>query len=530
MHINIMKKKQIWQVTSISLLFVGVLFISKAHAQVDYGNKSFFINLDKQTIARGYTVTAFDNKIKLSLIPGILDESTGVDVMELHEPLNEPWQFDRVSDVYQFEFRNKSAYDNQKPFIIQLHYSSEDDNLKQVYFFDKNFNLWRPLPTTDYSQDNMVRAYIHLPFARIAVFSNPDIMSVGNASWYAYKGGDFAASPDFPKGSILNVTNLENNKSVEVEVNDWGPDRSLHPDRVIDLDKVAFQQIASLRDGIINVNVEPLYVPEENGRVLGVKISNIAAKPEVNAKAALIVDVDNDEILFAKNATSTMPLASLTKIVTASVFLDTHPDFNQVVAYMDKDEEITWQYVNKYESARLRIADGDTLTIKDVFLSTLIASTNNTAETLVRLSGLSREEFIQRMNSKVRFWGATDTTFIEPTGLSPHNVSSPADYVIITKNALQYPEIANAGRLREYKFETLKEHNQKTLRNTNSLLYSDWQVNGGKTGYLDEAGYCLMTSINVDSHNLIGVIFGASSRDESFDELSDLFKYTSRQL
>jgi len=528
-QINIMKKKQFWQVVFIFLLLFPLFYSYNASAQS--ANEIFFINLDKKTIARGYTVVAFADKIKLSLIPGILDESTGVDVVELHEALDEPWQFDRVSEVYQFEFRNKLAYDNHKPFIIQIKYDSQDNNLKQVYYFDKNFNAWRPLPTKDYSQEKMVRAYIHLPFARVAVFSNPEIMSVGGASWYAYQGGDFAASPDFPKGSILNITNIENGLSVKVEVNDWGPDRSLHPDRVIDLDKVAFQKIASLRDGIINVDIEPVYIPEQNGRVLGINIANTVSEPQVSSRGAIISDVDNDEILFAKNATTTMPLASLTKIMTASVFLDTNPDFNKVVAYSNKDDEITWQHVDKNESARLRIADGDELTVNDLFLSTLMASTNNTAETLVRISGLSRTEFIQKMNDKARFWGANSTNFIEPTGLAPENVSTPADYVIITKNALQNSIIAQAITTKEYRFETLKEKNKKILKNTNNLLYSDFHITGGKTGYLDEAGYCLMTGIKTsDNRHLIGVIFGAPTRAVSFDELSDLLKYASRKL
>ena len=487
--------------------------------------------MDRSTIAKGYTVTAFEDNIKLSLIPGILDESTGVDVLELHEPMDEPWQFDRVSEIYQFEFRNKQAYDNEKPFIIQIKYSSSDDSLKQVYYFDKNFGSWQPLPTKDYSQENMARAYIHLPFARVAVFSNADVMSVGRASWYAYKGGDFAASPDFPKGSMLNVTNLANGKTVKVKVNDWGPDRKVHPDRVLDLDKVAFQKIASLGDGVIDVEVEPIFIPEENGRVLGIKTSNTVSELEVLSKSALIFDATTNSVLVEKNSTTTLPLASLTKLVTISVFLDTEPDFAKIVSYSEKDNEITWEHVDKNESARLRIADGDELSIKDLFLSTLMASTNNTAETLVRISGLSRSDFIKKMNYKVAAWGATNTKFIEPTGLAPENVSTAADYVIITKNVLQDSKVKEAMMLKEYKFETLKEHNKKTIKNTNDLLYSDFYVTGGKTGYLDEAGYCLMARINTkDNHELIGVIFGAQTRDQSFAELSDLLKYADKKL
>ena len=491
--------------------------------------KTFFINLDKATIAKGYTVAAFDNDIKLSIIPGILDEATGVDVLELDEPLVEPWQLERVSEVYQFEFRNKAAYDNTKPFIIQLRYDTDTTDLKQVYYFDKNIGSWQPLPTKDYIQDGYVRAYIHLPFARVAVFTNPNVMGVGKASWYAHKGGDFAASPDFPKGSVVRVTNIANGKSVKVEINDWGPDRSINPDRVIDLDKIAFQKIASLGDGVITVDVEPLEVVLERGRVLGIDITNTTAAPRVSAAAALVVNAATGETLFAKNATTTLPLASLTKLVTAVVFLDTNPDFEKIVEYKSSDEDVTLAHVEKYESARLKIKDGDQLSVKDIFYTTMMASTNNTAETLVRISGLGREEFIRRMNEKVRSWDALQTNFIEPTGLSPQNVSSVSDYAIITKYALQYPEITTATTLLEYKFENRRDKVKKTIRNTNELLRRDFYVTGGKTGYLDEAGYCLMTrAMTQDGRDLIGVLFGAQTREQSFNELSDILKYTSR--
>src|SRR3989338_8244372 len=85
-------------------------------------NRLYFINLDKPTIAKGYTVSAFNDTIKLSLTPDILSEPTGVDVIELNEVIDNPWRLERISKVYQFEFRNKSAYDNKKPFYIQFSY------------------------------------------------------------------------------------------------------------------------------------------------------------------------------------------------------------------------------------------------------------------------------------------------------------------------------------------------------------------------------------------------------------------------
>ena len=83
---------------------------------------------------------------------------------------------------------------------------------------------------------------------------------IGNASWYSYRGGLFAASTRFKKGSILRVINPANNKYVDVVVNDYGPNKRKHPNRIIDLDKIAFKQIAQLRSGVINIIVCPIKV------------------------------------------------------------------------------------------------------------------------------------------------------------------------------------------------------------------------------------------------------------------------------
>lgn len=527
-----MKKYRFWQVIFFifTLLLGSLFFCNLSLADSEDANKSYFIRLDKATIAKGYTVQAFDNAIKLSLVPEVLNEATGVDVMELHEQMIEPWQIDRVSEVYQFEFRNKDAYDNHKPFIIQLKYHSDDHNLKQVYFFDKTYNSWRFLPTKDYVGEQIVRAYIHLPFARIAVFSNPEVIGIGRASWYGYKGGNFAASPDFPKGSRLRVTNLENNKFVDVEINDWGPDRSLHPDRVVDLDKVAFKKLAKLSEGVIDVSIEPLHIVESRGRVLGIEIEGVSSEPQIKAKSALVMEPKRDELIWSKNMLQILPLASLTKLVSVAVFLDLDMNPEEVAEYKEEDEEKNLAYVNKYESARLRLKDGDKLKIKDLLYSTLMASTNNTTETLVRISGISRDEFIKRMNEKVQGWGAVSTVFVEPTGLAPENVSTVWDYAIISKKALKNPKLLELTTPKEYSFETLRDSKKVRVRNTNKLIDSDFYVLGGKTGFLDESGYCLMTKIKIDGGELLAVLFGADTSDQSFDEVRDLLNYSQRYM
>jgi len=279
------KYQKLKQIILAGILLFGFQIISSRAENLQY-----FINLDKTTIAKGYTVSAFDDQIKLSLVPGILNEDTGVEISRMQEEMDLPWKLDKLS-IYQFEFRNKNAYDNHKPFYIQLGYDLESDYYKQVYFYDKNFQSWRPLPTKDYSQEKFVRSLIHLPYARIAVFSNPIVMMMGKASWYKYKGGDFAASPDFPINSKLRVYNTINNKYVDVVINDYGPDRSIHPDRVIDLDKQAFEKISSLGEGIIDVRVEQLEsTPAGDAKILHIPEQGIGLFPVITASSSVVIN------------------------------------------------------------------------------------------------------------------------------------------------------------------------------------------------------------------------------------------------
>lgn len=490
--------------------------------------EEYLINIDEKTAGRGYEIKAFDGAFSLILPKGVLSGSSGIKMERIvDEAFDEPWQLDKLSEVFQYEILNSSAYDGASSLKAEIKYNQPADYYKQIYFYDKNYSTWRPLSCREVAGRSSVRCDISLSFARLAVFANPEALVVGKASWYSYKKGNFAASPDFPKGSILRVTNLANGKSVDVEVNDFGPDKKLHPDRPVDLAKEAFAKIASLRSGIINIKVEPLKIASASGRLLGISDTGAGVEPLISAKSAVVINEKTNEILWQKNATSSLPLASLTKLVAIKVFLDTRPSLNQVVTYSVKDEEYNYQYVKKWESARLTLNDGDTLTAEDLLYAALVGSANNAVETLVRASGLSREEFIDLMNREVISWGAAATHFVEPTGLSPENVSSALDYAIITKQVYTNPIIEKASTMRTYSFSTINTKKKHKIKNTDQLLeVSELTISGSKTGFLDEAQYCLMVKASDKSGaKVIAVTMGVESRQKSFDQTEELLKY-----
>lgn len=496
--------------------------------------QKYSLFIDEETIKKGYTVKSFNDYLQLSLVPDVFTKTTSIVTEIVEEESNLPWRLKKITPVYQFDFSDSSSYNNHHPFYIQIAYDSDSRNYKQVFFYDKGQQRWRVLPTTDYPDGKFVRSLIHLPFARLAIFENEDIMTSGDASWYAYKGGNFAASPDFPKGSKVRVSNLDNNKFVDVVINDYGPDRSLFPDRVIDLDKLAFQSISSLGAGIISVKVDPIYIASDGEyEISGVKKDSAQIEPEISAKSAIIVSKKDGKKIWAKNEKQVLPLASLTKIVAMKIFLDQEIDMEKVVAYTKQDELYNNQYCNPWESARVRLFEGETVTVKDLFYSALVGSANNAVESLVRISGLSRDKFVKKMNNYVVDLGAKSTHFIEPTGLSPENITTAEEYALISRNVLENELIGEATTLSRYEFSTINTVDDHTIKSTNPLIKNPNYLNsfdfiklaGAKTGYLHEAGHCLMVDIDNGYNDFIAIVMNSESGTDRIADIKNLIRY-----
>ena len=452
-----------------------------------------------------------------------------------------PWYLEKISPIYDFSLASSSEQidlSSSSPATtvpgssatstlnLEIDYN-KNNSWKQIYWFNPNAT-WEALASHDYPKENKVRASFNYLSGRVAVFARPKVLTSGSASWYKYKGGNFAASPDFKKGSIIRVYNQSNDKYVDVTINDYGPDRVKHPDRVLDLDKEAFKKIADTRDGVISIRIEPLsFSLLEDDLLAGSNLS----EPKISAKSAVIVRESDGQIIWGKNQAQVAPLASLSKIVAMKVFLDTKPNLKKVVAYKKADEQKNYEFCSPGESARLKLKEGETASLEDFLNAALIGSANNAVETLVRVSGLKRADFIKRMNEWVKKIGATNTSFYEPTGLSPKNVSSPQDYAIITKEAYKNATLQKVSTTWKYTFKTRNTKKSHTLTNTNRLLdLKKYKIIGSKTGYLEEAGYCLMTRVLTPKGNLIVVNFNSPGNTASFSDNEQLIRYGEKIL
>ncbi len=219
--------------------------------------------IDEVTLSRGYTITSQDQMFYVGVTPDVLTKPSYVVTKHFsREIFDFPEGTVPLTDVYEFDLKNKEAFNSERPVWVKIKPFRQTSSTKAMFFYNGVSESWEELPI--YKTDSeFVKAAFHLPYARLVVLERNGAMTFGHASWYAYKNCNCAASPDYPKGSLLKVTNLDNQKSVTITVNDYGPVRSIFPERVIDLDKVAFSQIGNLRDGVLyNVKVELVKLPQ----------------------------------------------------------------------------------------------------------------------------------------------------------------------------------------------------------------------------------------------------------------------------
>jgi D-alanyl-D-alanine carboxypeptidase len=216
------------------------------------------------------------------------------------------------------------------------------------------------------------------------------------------------------------------------------------------------------------------------------------------------MDCQNDNIIFEKNADQLWPIASITKLVTALVFLDYNQGWEKIYEIKSSD---------KREGGRIYLFTGDKVKVKDLFYFSLVGS-DNTATT-----GLTEKEFVQKMNEKMQRLDLTNTKFIDPIGLNNNNVSTAKEIAKFTKIALANKDICQASLSKKYEFTTLAGR-KKVIYNTNELLnkYPDKEINliGGKTGHMEAAGYCLVSKFKNNSHEIITVVLGAASDYDRF--------------
>jgi D-alanyl-D-alanine endopeptidase (penicillin-binding protein 7) len=228
----------------------------------------------------------------------------------------------------------------------------------------------------------------------------------------------------------------------------------------------------------------------------------------VYARHAIVVDPRTGEVLYEKNAGSSVPIASLTKLMTALVFLEQKPD-------LDRKVEVTRAEITG--AGRTRLRNREHVRLGDLLHMSLMCSDNCATRVLVRESGLSLEDFLARMNRKGIQLGLTHSRFVETTGLDERNVSTAADVARLMQAASAEPLIRDISTTRSYSFRS--DRLPHAVYNTNRLLYSRYEILGGKTGFISEAGYCFATWLRDQGRDLIAVVLGAPTNATRFADV-----------
>jgi D-alanyl-D-alanine endopeptidase (penicillin-binding protein 7) len=224
----------------------------------------------------------------------------------------------------------------------------------------------------------------------------------------------------------------------------------------------------------------------------------------LKSSVALVIDQDTDEVLFSKNAEAVLPIASITKLMTSIVVMDANQP-------MDESLKVAKVTLDTPKNNRSRLKVGAELTRGELMHLALMASENRAAYSLGANYPGGLPALVEAMNSKARELGMHDSHFVEPTGLSSDNRSSAHDLALLVKAAYQHPV------LREYSTATdasvaIGRHTVQ-FRNTNSLVRNPtWEIGLQKTGYITEAGRCLVMQAQLAGRKLIMVLLDSAGR------------------
>lgn len=239
-------------------------------------------------------------------------------------------------------------------------------------------------------------------------------------------------------------------------------------------------------------------------------ISGFAFAPPVQAdpmrsEAVFVQDLKSAKVLYDKNSEDTRPIASITKLMTALIVAEAGQNLQTKITISDDD-------IDRLRHSRSRLAVGTTLSRDDMLLLALMSSENRAAHALARYYPGGLPAFVRAMNDKARELGMRHTRFVDPTGLSADNVSTPRDLIKLLQTVNDNPLIQRY---------TVNERHQIKLKNGRALIYNntnrlvkndDWAVQLSKTGFINEAGRCLVMVTRIDGHEVAMVFLNSQGR------------------
>lgn len=229
----------------------------------------------------------------------------------------------------------------------------------------------------------------------------------------------------------------------------------------------------------------------------------VPAQQELAAGSAMLVDLKTNQVLYASNPDMVVPIASVTKLMTGMVTLDAKQPLEQVLPITIRDN---WEMRGVYSRVRI----GSELSRHDMLLLALMSSENRAASSLAHHYPGGYNAFIAAMNAKAKALGMHSTQFVEPTGLSLHNVSTARDLVLLLKATASYPLLTELSTTSERTVAFRKPNYTLGFRNTNALVRKPgWDIQVTKTGFTNAAGHCLVMRTHMANKPVAFVVLDA---------------------
>lgn len=270
----------------------------------------------------------------------------------------------------------------------------------------------------------------------------------------------------------------------------------------------------ALAASMVSLTSNPISLPTSANRIMPPRKTDLSSYGVVtDAQSVFVADTQSGTALFAKNADDVRSIGSITKLMTALVFLDSHPDFKQWVTIIDDD------YVG---GAHVNLEFNDGVKMKDVLGASIVGSDNTATKALSRLSGLSPEDFIIAMNAKAKALGMTSSTFVEVTGIESGNTSTARDLMLLLAEAKRHPELV--AFMTSSSVSVSQASGEVANITSTDMLFDSlinkkpYAITAGKTGYIPEAGYCFITMIQRDGDEIFVAVLGAHTKEDRFND------------
>jgi D-alanyl-D-alanine endopeptidase (penicillin-binding protein 7) len=254
------------------------------------------------------------------------------------------------------------------------------------------------------------------------------------------------------------------------------------------------------------------------GDAFASRFSNLEGDPQLRSASVLVIDVDGN-VIYGKDIDTIRPIASITKLMTVMVIMDSGVDLEEKITVTRDDRDLV-------QLTGSRLEFGATLSRREMILLAIMSSENRAAAALGRTYPGGMTKFVGRMNSKAVELGMRNSRFADPAGLKVENQSTASDLVKMVTAAYGYPLIRQASTTTRLEVRPYARRGPLTYGNTNRLLKNEsWDIALSKTGYINEAGRCLVMQATIEGESVSIVLLNSFGKLTPFGDSNRLRKW-----